>query len=238
MLKLRSLNGESAEEIRSELISTLLVNGLAFAELTEGPLVIFSRYGVRRPYWLRSDDAKRVMQLAKSTWPQAKTRPYIEEVDGALIRLALGTAETEASFKGEIASQMLAATKPKARPCNTRTPPTAVATFPRAIGSTLSPSSAPRSSATPTSVAPSSMDTRTAVQIAIPSSLERSGTLSLEPATRSTGAPSAGTAPPRGSAASAAPSSAARSSRRRPPAGTAGREPGAREVVEAWGPHD
>jgi hypothetical protein len=227
VLKGRSLNGESAEEVRSELISTLLVNGLAFAELTAA-FVIFSRYGVRRSYWLTSVYAKRVMQLATSTWPHAKTRPYIEEIDGALIRLALETAETEASFKGEIASQMLTATNAKARPGNNKPPPTVVASFLRAIGSTLSSSSAPSSSATPTSAAPSSMDTRTAVQSAIPSSLELSGTLRLEPATRSTGAPLAATAPPRGSAGSAtsaAPSSAARSSRRAPPAGTTGREP-------------
>lgn len=119
-------------------------------------------------------------------------------------------------------------------------PPTDVAALLRAIGSALSPSSAPSASAstTPTITVPSSLDARTAVQSAIPSSLALSETLRLEPATRSRGAPSAATAPPRNSAASAAPSSAARPSRRTSPAETADRTPGASEVVKDGGRRD
>jgi hypothetical protein len=108
--KLRSLHGENAARIqRPDLLAVLLCSGLDLAEAKATTLVIFPGFGVRDQYRLKLDDVDRAMRLVRTLWPTPKGRPSQGYAHGALIRLALQTAETDKTFESELASRLLAA---------------------------------------------------------------------------------------------------------------------------------
>ena len=108
--KLRALHGETTDRIqRPDLLSVLLLSGLDLAESKATTLVIFPGIGARYEYRLKLDDVERVKRLMRTCWPAPKERPSQGYAYGALIRVALQTAETDKSFESTLASRLLAA---------------------------------------------------------------------------------------------------------------------------------
>jgi hypothetical protein len=108
--RLRSLHGENTDRIqRPDLLAVLLLSGLDLAEAKATTLVLFPGAGVRYEYRLKLDDVERAMRLVRTLWPAPKGRPTQGYAYGALIRLALQTAETDKSFESKLASRLLAA---------------------------------------------------------------------------------------------------------------------------------
>jgi hypothetical protein len=99
------------------LLSELLLIGLELAESKTQPLDIFRGADVRYEFPLTVKDADRVKSLSRSLWPASKGRPTIDDIQGALILLALQAAEKEAlqgaekesNFRSNLASRLLPA---------------------------------------------------------------------------------------------------------------------------------
>jgi hypothetical protein len=111
--KLHTMNRGSTQKLRwRDLLSELLVTGLGLFESKKQQLNFTKALGERYDYFLRRNDARRVNAVFESLRAARTRLPHMDKVHGALIRLALHTAEADEDLTSKLASLLLPLTEP------------------------------------------------------------------------------------------------------------------------------